>query len=183
MVVFGPSSGAARPPRGPRECPSVSRSQTLILDDPVQHIEDFRVLHLVEALCVKQTCRSSCAVEDASLADLLCRLLLSTSSARPRRVGVPNHPPASTSLSGSFSRRFAHENWCRSSYCGLQPASQQPVGAGSISKPVICFLVLGFPIPAYPYPPNGRFPQPRFWGLGDHPMASAESPGHRASRP
>jgi chromosome segregation protein len=57
-----------------------SRWKTLVLDDPVQHIDDYRALHLVEVLAaLKQAGRQIiCAVEDASLADLLCRRLPST---------------------------------------------------------------------------------------------------------
>ena len=54
-----------------------SKWRTIILDDPVQHIDDFRALHLVEVL---STLRQSdiqiiCAVEDNALANLLCRRL------------------------------------------------------------------------------------------------------------
>jgi DNA repair exonuclease SbcCD ATPase subunit len=57
--------------------------QTLVLDDPVQHIDDFRALHLAEVLSVlSQSGRQIiCAVEDRALADLLCRRLLSTTTA------------------------------------------------------------------------------------------------------
>lgn len=52
---------------------------TLILDDPVQHIDDFRALHLVEVLsAVRQTGRQIiCTIEDPELANLLCRRLRS----------------------------------------------------------------------------------------------------------
>ena len=57
-----------------------ARWRTLVLDDPVQHIDDFRALHFVEILAA---CRLTgqqivCAVEDQALAKLLCRRLLST---------------------------------------------------------------------------------------------------------
>ena len=53
---------------------------TLVLDDPVQHIDDFRALHFVEILAAfRMTGRQIvCAVEDQALAKLLCRRLLST---------------------------------------------------------------------------------------------------------
>ena len=54
-----------------------SRWRTLLLDDPVQHVDDFRSIHLAEVLAqVRATGRQIiCAVEDEALADLLCRRL------------------------------------------------------------------------------------------------------------
>jgi chromosome segregation protein len=54
--------------------------QTLLLDDPVQHIDDYRALNLVEVLsAIRRTGRQVIvAVEDAALADLLSRRLRST---------------------------------------------------------------------------------------------------------
>jgi chromosome segregation protein len=59
---------------------SWSRWATLVLDDPVQHVDDFRALHLVEVLAaLRHSGRQIiCAVEDEALADLLCRRLLCT---------------------------------------------------------------------------------------------------------
>ena len=53
---------------------------TLILDDPVQHIDDYRALHLIEVLAgVRRTGRQViCAVEDEALAKLLARRLRSS---------------------------------------------------------------------------------------------------------
>lgn len=53
------------------------RWKTLLLDDPVQHIDDYRALHLVEVLAaIRQDGRQIvCTVEDAALADLVCRRL------------------------------------------------------------------------------------------------------------
>ncbi len=53
--------------------------KTIILDDPVQHIDDFRALHLVEVLAsLRQNDHQIvCAVEDNALANLLCRRLRS----------------------------------------------------------------------------------------------------------
>lgn len=51
---------------------------TLILDDPIQHIDDYRALHLVEVLAaIRQRNKEQiiCTVEDTDLADLLCRRL------------------------------------------------------------------------------------------------------------
>ena len=54
--------------------------ETLVMDDPVQHIDDYRSLHLVEALsAIRQLGKQIvCTVEDPALADLLCRRLRST---------------------------------------------------------------------------------------------------------
>jgi chromosome segregation protein len=49
--------------------------KSLILDDPVQHIDDFRSLYLVDVLsAIRKTGRQIiCAAEDAALAELMCR--------------------------------------------------------------------------------------------------------------
>lgn len=67
-----------------------SRWETLILDDPVQHIDDFRALHLVEVLSsFRQVGRQIVvAVEDEALADLLCRRMLSTPEDGGRRYTI-----------------------------------------------------------------------------------------------
>jgi len=59
-----------------------SRWKSILLDDPVQHIDDFRAVHLAEVMAhlVDEQRQVICAVEDAALADLLCRRL---------PVGVP----------------------------------------------------------------------------------------------
>lgn len=64
------------------------RWETLALDDPVQHVDDFRALHLVEVLSVLRNANRQiiCAVEDPELADLLCRRLRSTPEAPGARV-------------------------------------------------------------------------------------------------
>jgi DNA repair exonuclease SbcCD ATPase subunit len=58
------------------------RLKTLVLDDPVQHIDDYRALHLVEVLSAIRSHGEQviCTVEDQALADLLCRRLRSTHS-------------------------------------------------------------------------------------------------------
>lgn len=60
--------------------------QSLLLDDPVQHIDDYRALNLVEVLtAIRRTNRQVIvAVEDPALADLLCRRLRSESAAAGR---------------------------------------------------------------------------------------------------
>lgn len=56
---------------------SWARFRTLILDDPVQHIDDFRALHLAEVLngVRKQGRQVICAAEDPELARLIARRL------------------------------------------------------------------------------------------------------------
>ncbi len=55
--------------------------KSLLLDDPVQHIDDYRALNLVEVLAaIRRTGRQVIvAVEDSALGDLLCRRLRSSS--------------------------------------------------------------------------------------------------------
>lgn len=64
-----------------------SRLHSLLLDDPVQHIDDYRALNLVEILsAVRRTGRQVIvAVEDPALADVLCRRLRSTTLEAGRR--------------------------------------------------------------------------------------------------
>ncbi len=54
-----------------------SRWKTIMLDDPVQHVDDFRTVHLAElaAQLVADGRQIICSVEDAALAELLCRRL------------------------------------------------------------------------------------------------------------
>ncbi|MEJ0076000.1 MAG: hypothetical protein WDO17_11230 [Alphaproteobacteria bacterium] len=54
-----------------------SRWRSILLDDPVQHVDDFRAVHLAElaAQLVADGRQIICAVEDPALADLLCRRL------------------------------------------------------------------------------------------------------------
>jgi chromosome segregation protein len=53
--------------------------RTLVLDDPIQHIDDYRALHLAEVLSsIRQLGHQVvCTVEDPNLAELLCRRLRS----------------------------------------------------------------------------------------------------------
>src|SRR3979490_120103 len=54
--------------------------QSLLLDDPIQHIDDYRALNLVELLsAIRRDGRQIIiAVEDLALAEVLCRRLRST---------------------------------------------------------------------------------------------------------
>lgn len=67
---------------------SWSRWRTIMLDDPVQHIDDFRAIHLAEVMAqlVSSDHQIICAVEDAALADLLCRRLPVGHVAEGRRI-------------------------------------------------------------------------------------------------
>lgn len=75
------------------------RLRSLLLDDPVQHIDDYRALNLVEVLsAVRKTGRQVIvSVEDPALADVLCRRLRSTPTEAGRRFEF------STTKSGSAS--------------------------------------------------------------------------------
>ncbi len=63
------------------------RLRSLLLDDPVQHVDDYRALNLIEVLsAVRRTGRQVVvAVEDPALADVLCRRLRSTTLQGGRR--------------------------------------------------------------------------------------------------
>jgi hypothetical protein len=54
-----------------------SRWRTVLLDDPVQHVDDFRTVHLAElaAQLVAEDRQIICAVEDVALGELLARRL------------------------------------------------------------------------------------------------------------
>tara|TARA_R100000365_G_C2748676_1_gene81188 strand:+ start:50 stop:1333 length:1284 start_codon:yes stop_codon:yes gene_type:complete len=74
--------------------------RSLLLDDPVQHIDDFRALQLVEVLAALRVDGHQiiCAVEDPALADLLCRRLHSTPTQGGRRVDIDLGPKGSNVL-------------------------------------------------------------------------------------
>lgn len=65
-----------------------SRWRSILLDDPVQHVDDFRTVHLSEVLA--HLCQSGrqivCAVEDSALADLMCRRLPASEGAKGKHV-------------------------------------------------------------------------------------------------
>jgi chromosome segregation protein len=70
--------------------------RTVLLDDPVQHIDDFRALQLVEVLSAlrKDTRQVICAIEDPALADVLCRRLRSTPESSGARLELEYDPAA-----------------------------------------------------------------------------------------
>ena len=69
-----------------------SRWKTLVLDDPVQHVDDFRAIHLAEVLAhLRDTGRQIvCAVEDSALADLMCRRLAGSEMSSGKRITLGN---------------------------------------------------------------------------------------------
>ena len=68
--------------------------ETLVLDDPIQHVDDYRALHLVETLAGLRMLGKQiiCTVEDPALADLLCRRLRSSSNDTGMRIDFGYEP-------------------------------------------------------------------------------------------
>jgi chromosome segregation protein len=83
------------------------RLRSLLLDDPVQHIDDYRALNLVEVLsAIRRTGRQVIiAVEDPALADLLCRRLRSTPEETGRRFDLSFGPNGSAIIDSSVDVR------------------------------------------------------------------------------
>jgi DNA repair exonuclease SbcCD ATPase subunit len=77
------------------------RWQSLILDDPVQHIDDYRALNLVEVLsAIRRTGRQILvAVEDGALADVLCRRLRASLEDFGRRFDLRTSKTGSAEIS------------------------------------------------------------------------------------
>ena len=78
-----------------------SRWRTILLDDPVQHVDDFRTVHLAELIAqlVSEGRQIICSVEDAALADLLCRRLPVDHPAGAKRITLgPDTEGALTKL-------------------------------------------------------------------------------------
>ena len=77
-----------------------SRWRSILLDDPVQHVDDFRTVHLAEVLA--HLCHSDrqivCAVEDSALAELMCRRLTTSNQAAGKRVTLGNELDGSLSV-------------------------------------------------------------------------------------
>lgn len=78
------------------------RWETLLLDDPVQHVDDYRALNLVEVLAaIRRSGRQVVvAVEDAALADLLCRRLRSSTLEPGRRYDLDHAKDGSAQIAG-----------------------------------------------------------------------------------
>lgn len=79
------------------------RWRSLLLDDPVQHIDDYRALNLVEVLAaIRRTNRQVVvAVEDPALADLLCRRLRSDSDGIGRIIEFRTSSTGSAEIGSS----------------------------------------------------------------------------------
>ena len=77
-----------------------SRWHSILLDDPVQHIDDFRSVNLAEVLA--HLCHSDrqivCAVEDSALAELMCRKLSTSNQAAGKRVTLGSKQDGSLSV-------------------------------------------------------------------------------------
>jgi DNA repair exonuclease SbcCD ATPase subunit len=76
------------------------RLDSLLLDDPVQHIDDYRALNLVEVLsAIRRNGRQVVvAVEDPALADVLCRRLRSSAGASGRRFELATATTGSSTI-------------------------------------------------------------------------------------
>lgn len=74
-----------------------SKWRTILLDDPVQHIDDFRSIQLTEVVAqlLAGGRQIICAVEDAALADLLCRRLPIDRQGDGKRVTLGPAPDGS----------------------------------------------------------------------------------------
>jgi chromosome segregation protein len=78
-----------------------SRWRSILLDDPVQHVDDFRSVQLAEVMAQLSAAGRQiiCAVEDSALADLLCRRLPIASPGQAKRVTLgPNREGVLTKL-------------------------------------------------------------------------------------
>jgi chromosome segregation protein len=71
-----------------------SRCRSILLDDPVQHIDDFRSVQLAEVMAQLSAGGRQiiCAVEDTALADLLCRRLPIDAEGQAKRVTLGPDP-------------------------------------------------------------------------------------------
>lgn len=75
-----------------------SKWRTIMLDDPVQHVDDFRAVHLAEVVgqFVREGRQIICAVEDAALADLLTRRLPNEHLGAAQRLTLTLEPDGSS---------------------------------------------------------------------------------------
>jgi chromosome segregation protein len=84
-----------------------SKWKSLLLDDPVQHIDDFRSVHLAEVLAqmVADGRQIICAVEDSALADLLGRRLPVRTDGACKRVTLSSDSAGALSVSAELTLR------------------------------------------------------------------------------
>ena len=74
--------------------------KSILLDDPVQHIDDFRSVHLAEVLAqvVRAGRQIICAAEDSALADLIARHLPVSAGREGKRVTLGVGPNGALSV-------------------------------------------------------------------------------------
>lgn len=79
-----------------------SRWRTILLDDPVQHVDDFRTVNLAEVLAqfVASDRQVIVAVEDPALADLLCRRMPVRAAGSAYRLTLGLGPEGTSALIG-----------------------------------------------------------------------------------
>lgn len=82
---------------------ALSQWQSILLDDPVQHVDDFKTVHLAEVLAyLCQTGRQIiCAVEDSALADLMSRRLPTSAAAPGMHTKLGNDSDGALSVTGA----------------------------------------------------------------------------------
>jgi chromosome segregation protein len=82
-----------------------SKWESILLDDPVQHVDDYRTVNLAEVL--SHICASGrqiiCAVEDGALADLMCRRLPNFTHDSGKRLTLGTAPDGALAI---VSERF-----------------------------------------------------------------------------
>ncbi|MDE0279983.1 MAG: AAA family ATPase [Gammaproteobacteria bacterium] len=80
---------------------SWNRWKSILLDDPVQHVDDYRAIHLAEVLA--HLCHGGqqvvCAVEDNALADLMCRRLSGSGEVRGKKITLGTSGDGSLTIS------------------------------------------------------------------------------------
>ena len=77
----------------------------MVLDDPVQHVDDFRALHLVEVLSsIRHSGRQIiCTMEDEDLADVLCRRLRASKEEGGTKIRMDFVPDKGITLASQVS--------------------------------------------------------------------------------
>jgi hypothetical protein len=139
-----------------------SRWRTVLLDDPVQHVDDFRSVHLVEVLA--QLCASGrqiiCAVEDAALGNLLYRRLPISGQSNAKRVTLGTDTEGALAKVGESILPPLANHSHRKRVCRTEEGSmddyqnrsygQIPVGFGEKPGIVVVDFQTAFTDPQYP---------------------------------
>ena len=77
-----------------------SKWESILLDDPVQHVDDYRTVNLTEVL--SHLCAGGrqivCAVEDSALADLMCRRLPKSMHDAGKRINLGTGPDGALTI-------------------------------------------------------------------------------------